>query len=395
MAVCRTGFGLAAPPAAPDDVVPAGFQPHVRPARGGRIDWARGVIIAEGKGVARGKTDQDRLMAKRAGKVVAARNALLVANGIQVDADGRFAAIRNGQVRVSGILRDLQTVSVTWQPNRDPPECIVGIHVPIWGAKGLASVAHAAQRRKAMARAGGRLVLVAAEVDVSDEILVIDARGVTTEPCLYPVVVDSTGQVLYDVETMTNAGGGPRPPVRYVETSLTYEELSAAPPRASGPGSQGRFARISTHLWHGPSAWGGHRRDAGATAFRDSLFFVRTQDRSAARDGIHGLLHAGGHGPLLLAQPPAKPTSRSTSQPTSRPTRRRRRVVRAVKTGPRHKTEIVLTRQDAEKLRKDPKGASLLRQGRVIVVVDSAAAGIQGRRPDRNDTTRLAARLPR
>jgi len=43
------------------------------------------------------------------------------------------------------------------------------------------------------------------------------------------------------------------------------------------------------------------------------------------------------------------------------------------------RTKIVLTKQDAEKLRNTAKGANLLRSGRVIVVVDSVAAGIEGR----------------
>ena len=65
-------------------VLPAGLSPHVRPVKDGRINWTEGFILAEGKGKGSGRkrADQDRLMAKRAAELVAARNALLIADGI-------------------------------------------------------------------------------------------------------------------------------------------------------------------------------------------------------------------------------------------------------------------------------------------------------------------------
>ena len=77
-------------------VLPVGLSPHVRPVKDGRIDWAEGFILAEGqgKGSGRKRADQDRLMAKRAAELAAARNAILIADGIPVDADGRFKNVR-------------------------------------------------------------------------------------------------------------------------------------------------------------------------------------------------------------------------------------------------------------------------------------------------------------
>jgi len=45
-------------------------------------------------------------------------------------------------------------------------------------------------------------------------------------------------------------------------------------------------------------------------------------------------------------------------------------------------------------LRQTPEGASLLRSGRVVVVVDSAAAGIEGCGPAAEDETQIARAIP-
>lgn len=365
-----TGFVvlLACGPVVADDpdgvwLLPGGFTHHVVAVPGGRVDWAGGTILAEGKGKAASDTRQDRLMAKRAGEVVAARNALAIALGLQVDADGRFADIQGGAIRLRGVIKGKRTVSVEWRPNTTPPECVVTLSVPIWGVKGTASVVYAAQRWKA-SQHGQRLALTTAEGDVSDEVLVIDARGAGIVPCLFPAVTRTDGAVVYDVGMITSSPADAGPAVRYVETDLSYEQLQA----------------------HRP----GGRGDRWAVA---------TRGGQVARGFGRGTLPLGGGLPMLTwvnvsawqRGPAGRATSRPTSRPTSQPKRsRRRRVVKAVKTAGKDNTEIVLTREDADKLRNDPKGAALLRSGQVIVVVDSVAAGIQGRQDGITDNTLLA-----
>ena len=351
------------------EVLPSGFEPHIRDMMGGRVDWANGYVIAEGKGNAYGKTNQDRLMAKRAAHVVAARNALAIVMGLQVDGDGRFADVQGGEVRLRGVVKRHETISVDWRPNKTPPECRVQLKVPIWGVKGVASVAYTAQVQKSLRSRRRRPVLATASKDVSDEVLVIDAREMEVRPCLFPLVVEPDGGVIYDVATITHRQGRYSPPVRYVETALTYEQL-----RVCLEGDRGAVQIGEPN--GGDAEWG------------------------AA--SIVGLAYAGGWSSCSPADEPvfADDTQRThpRSQPTSRPTsrasepsrRRRRRVIRAVRTTGENKTKIVLTQEDADKLRKDAKGASLLRNGQVIVVVDSVAAGIEGRRDDGLDDAVVA-----
>lgn len=376
-------------------VLPVGFSPHVKPAKDGRIDWAEGAIFSEGlgKGPGRNRRDQEKLLAQRAAETVAGRNAILIANGIQVDADGRFENVRNGEVHVGGRIKGHKTVSVVWRKGADPVECVATIKVPIWGVKGVAAVVHAGQVQKFQRLRRRHLVLAGGDADVSDEILVIDARGSGAEPCLYPVLIGPDGGVLYDISRFDGGGQPTAPPVRYVETAMTYEVLQACLQggEENGMGTAspvygaqlGFFGTIdSTPQW---DLW----QSAESTAV-------------AAGGGLSAL--------FMVNQPPATPTAgptsqratsqRATSQPSTQPRdesnrRRRRRAVKAVKATGNSKTEIVLTREDAERLRNDPRGANLLKKGQVYVVMDAAAAGIQGRLDRSPDESVLALLGPR
>lgn len=365
--------GAAANADEPGFVLPVGFSSHVRPVNHGRINWAEGFILAEGEGKGSGhkRPDQDRLMAKRAAETVAARNAILIADGIPVDADGRFKNIRQGEVRVGGRIRGHKTVSCVWVPNANPPECVATVKVPLWGIQGVAAVVHTAEITRVRRLQQRHLVLVGGDADVSDEVLVIDTRGTGAEPCLYPVILDLNGGVLYDISRFVGHDKPTAPPLRYVETSMTYKTLQA---RLSDDHDDARSAR-----WADNAQLGFFGMPRSAPAWR-----CPNPAEPIAVLSAGGLVNMS-----FVDNAPPTPTTRVTSKPaTSQPTtqledksnrRRRRRAVRAVKATGNSKTEIVLTREDAERLRNDPRGANLLKKGQVYVVMDAAAAGIQGR----------------
>jgi hypothetical protein len=54
-------------------------------------------------------------------------------------------------------------------------------------------------------------------------------------------------------------------------------------------------------------------------------------------------------------------------------------VVRAAGASGKEKTEVVLTREDVDRIRRSPEGANALKKAQVVIVVDSAAAGTEGR----------------
>ncbi len=321
--------------------LPTGFTAHKQPVKGGKIDWATGEIIAEGLGKAGGRSA--RQMAKRGATVVAVRNAMAIALGIKIDAAGNFKNIQNGEVHLKGVVKGHKVVSTEWFPDKNPPECIVKVSVPLWGVKGVSSVVYAAQHRKALLRGGRRLVLSAQREDVSDVVLVIDARGLRVDPCLFPSVGADGGGLLYDVASMSQSGRASAS-VRYVETKMTHEQLQTWAKPADTGIQTARAQRPVTVPWGSagaPPAWGMNFMAPAAT------------------------------------KPASQPTTQPASQPARRP--RRRRVVKAVRTASKDRSKIVLTKEDADRLRNSAEGASLLRSGQVIVVVDAVAAGIQGR----------------
>lgn len=356
--VCSASFSLSAGANSVrgQDPLPTGFTPHIRPTTNGEVDWARGYVQARGYGKAKGRTPRDKQMATRAAELVAARNALAITLGLKVDDKGQLSGIRNGQVRLEGVVKGHKTYLVQWQPNENPPRCKVKIRVPIWGIKGASSVIYEQQRGAALRR-GGRVALVNQQMNVDEVYLVIDARGSGIEPCLFPVVTDNTGRVIYDISTIRVGPAQMPSPVQYVETRMTIDQLEA-------------WADLGFD--ESMVANGAELIETGSEVFAREMFGNGFGNRLALP--MLGPEQSGGKKPAA-SQPSTQPSTR----PAEGGKRRRKRVVKAVKMPAKGETKIVLTKEDAEKLRTTPEGASLLRSGRVIVVVDSVAAGIQGR----------------
>ncbi len=355
------------------DALPAGYVPHVRPVAGGTVNWGEGEIVACGLGKGRGRTA--RQMAERAATLEAARNALAISLGLKVDAGGTFANLRDGEVRLRGVVRGHKVESLEWFEDKTPLECIVKLRVPIWGAKGVASIVYADRHRRAWGPRIARLPLSADRVEIEEAFIVIDARGLAVEPCLFPTVVSDQEGLLYDVATVE---GGPErhgPLVWYVETERSFEELR-------------RIVDMGVSVING---WDECEVISAPMQFGESR--SSAADLRILRDGVG--MEGTALAFMLQGQPKTRggrAASQPASQPASRPADRKRQrilVVKAVKSLGADDTKIVVTREDAERMQKSAEGSSLLRSGRVIVVVDSVAAGVQGRL-DR-DSTHLAS----
>lgn len=338
--------------------LPTGFTNHTQPVKNGEVDWTTGEIMAEGLGKAEGRAA--RQMARRGATAVAVRNAMAIALGIKIDANGTFENIQNGEVHLQGVVKGHKVVSDEWFPDRKPPECIVRVSVSLWGVKGVSSVVYADQHRKALVTGGRRVALTAERMDVSDVVLVIDARGTDIDPCLFPVVTVDGGGTLYDVASLFEPEQA-APPVRYAETEMTHEQLQAWAEPSESTLRRRRLAGATTGETPAPQALS---RTVGISAL-------------GTFDGEWPALAFSCIAPPPTTTPASQPTTQPASQPVQKP--RRRRVVKGVRTTAADRSKIVLTKEDADKLRNSPEGASLLRSGRVIVVVDAVAAGIQGR----------------
>lgn len=358
--VCLLGVWAAAArgqQSAPAASAPAGLKPHVRVVKGGTVDWTRGYVIASGMGrIARPGQANARPMAQRAAELDAARNALAIAAGIRVGPNGIADAVPNGRVAIRGVISQHKVIDVRWSPRANPTQCRLKLRVPLWGMRSVASVLVGNQKQVAAA-AGPHLEIVAAGAAEEGEII-IDARGFRVSACLFPVLSEESGAILYDVTCL--AGEAATSPARYAESELTFEGLQSL-----GPSPLFEDARLCG------------LPPAHSDPHDDARF-----DFETALCGAAGAWYA------YVAEPPgAAPTQPAGSQPSAstapaatQPSRRRI-VVKAARAAGQDNTQIVLTKQDAERLRNTPDGAALLRAGKVVIVVDSAAAGIQGRAP--------------
>ncbi len=317
------------------------FRPCLEHLAEGRVNWTDGVILANGKGIAEGITDQHQLMARRAAELDAAANALALSLGINVNASNRAGDLRNGRRLIKGRIKGHKLIDEKWFPERRPPEYHVTMRVPLWGAKGVSQVLSSTERHLVSKRHSKHLPLSADPDDISDIDLVIDARGIALRPCLFPSIANEDGEVLYDITTVSDTITHDGPLARYVELDQT------------------QTARC------GQTGIRGHGQHMSFQAMTASYQPTDPEHTSP--------------------QPTTPPEPRQTG------TRRRRRVmVKAIKAEGKLKSRVILTKEDAEKLRKSKTGANLLRHAHVLIVLDAPAAGVQGLRHIREEQAILA-----
>ncbi|UCG32913.1 MAG: hypothetical protein JSU68_14765, partial [Phycisphaerales bacterium] len=323
--------------AADEVLLTEGFLDHIVWTEGGRIDWTGGFILAEGVGYAQGVDKQQELLAERAATVVAARNALAIAKGIRLDAWTTVGDVRDGLIRLEGVVKGHKVVASHWDPNAKPPECRVELRVPLWGVKSVASLYAGTLRAQHGRRTARRRPVPDSRADVSDFVLVLDARGLKLNPCLFPCLVEDSGKIVYDVYVAEPQMVTRQALFRFVESGDPYEVMET---------------RLRARL--------------GAR-----VLFIKLRSDPAQK------AHQLGSQP----EPATKPSTQPTTQPAPMTRRRakRRLQLQGIDVSGPGKTQLVLTREDVDRLYGSPEGVSALRNAQVLVVVDAAAAGTEGR----------------
>ena len=325
----------------------------------GYIDWSAKKIIAVGRSLQAGGRPADALMAQRAAATIALRNALAPAVGVRIGINGRVDGLRTGTVVIQGLVKDFK---VTWTHRRKiggRTYWYAEVHVPMFGVKNVAGKLFDAQLQahRLLARRWrrARWVAPARAEGIAGDVLVIDARGLGFNPSMYPLVLGG-GQILIDMETVPKPTAVNHGLCAYGTTELKFGKLQSLHPKPR--------AGARVELAAGPAA---------------------------PRQNVDGV----GWDRMLLAQAAAA-TRPPATRPTTRPRRRpRRRAVRAIRATGKDKSVLVVADKDALKLLKDPAAAGLARGGRVLVVVDAAAAGVEGRLPARPEggAMEIASRL--
>jgi hypothetical protein len=202
-----------------------GYRPVVEETKAGRVNWTRGYITVSGVGKAKGHSGQDAAMARRAARVVAARNSMLTAGGLRVGADGRFANLREGAVSLDGTLKGFEEVSDKFDPATRTAE--VMLRVPLYGPSGLLSVTGISA-----VHASRRWVWPANSVSAPEvQAVIIDARGLNYQPTLLPALITADGRTVFDSGDLPADGVASRAMAIYLAAPGARTKLfGAAPP---------------------------------------------------------------------------------------------------------------------------------------------------------------------
>jgi hypothetical protein len=209
----------AAPETRPAAAMVAALQrppePVVEPVETGEVNWTEAELLAVGMGRADRGGPQGAAMAKRAARVVAARNALAMTRNLRMGPGGRMTPTDPQSVVVQGVLRSFQVVSETYDPATGT--ATVTLRVPLYGQPSVADmclIARAEHADRWQPPEGERAPATA---------VVIDARHTGFRPCLFPVLVTADGQTVFDLADVPPARRDRRPVAAYLAAEPDVE----------------------------------------------------------------------------------------------------------------------------------------------------------------------------
>jgi len=301
-----------------------GFAPFRQMLPQAVIDWDEGWIHAEASvPLAKGKPEaQARLDARRVALLKARATALKVVMGVPLDGNRLVEDSQALHVRVKGIVRGSQVVDEALEGRSYRIE----VEVPLGGVKGLLSEVYPVYlpsppppKPKPPRKAPPEEDPVA-EAEKPDDIL-IDATGTAVRPAIFPKVVDTDGEPVYEVAAVEPEVARKKTIVRYVT-----------------PAGEGAF-----------------RPADNARPVPPALCWASIGPPSI----------------LKLAQRSSEGRRRRGARPLT---------VQAAGSDGSLNADIVVTKETARRLREAEETSGLLSQAKVIVVVKSDVGGVEGRR---------------
>lgn len=204
----------------------------------GQINWTQQYIEAKGEAVIDNERfknpAQARAMASRGAVVVAQRNLLEIAKGVQVVGETTVQDLMPVSdyiyTRVEGIVRGAVPMGEAREVNG---MMVITMRMPIYGPDGLSNVfeekdlATARQRNGFKTAAPNTNLVDTSGGDVVDgsKPIVFNLKGNEIDPSMFPVILDDNGNVQFDFSTIINGvnGGGALP--QYVQ--LTRDILES------------------------------------------------------------------------------------------------------------------------------------------------------------------------
>jgi len=329
--------GAASAGEGPVELGDAELKPLIEKFREGEINWQEGAYYATVEvpyqkkvGARTVPVAYQKVIAERVAKAEADKVFVTLAAKIRIDADRtmRDVAAADAKIRIYGNVVGRQTVKLTHARGR----LTATFKVDMRGVGSVTSklyrvIANSAAERKPARRkvevAGGADAPAggdAGEGGPAGAVVVIDARGTGCRPAVFPKIVGDDGEVIHDATTIE------------ADTAVRDGVVSYA---VADAGDQAALPR------------------------GDGFIVLRAVCSDDFQ--ISQCAEAGG-------APEAKPKRR----------RRRRSVIKASEVVGKLKTDIVISKAAADRLKKDDAKQALA-SSRVIVVTDTTVGGTEGR----------------
>jgi hypothetical protein len=305
------------------DSAPA-FTPFIEQFASGRIDWDSGQIY----GVGRAYLDANgnsAIKARKAADLLASANIVRLATGIRLDDKQTLAALgrQHATLRLEAMLRDEAITNILVDDGKRPYFEATRM-AAIKGISGLSAKLLTALQEYDMEWRLQPSSELPAEPDTDDEPwLVLDARSLPPEaalqPALFPKIISRDGEVIYQLRQVAADALARQGMARYV---LAEQENL-------GQQSKGAGSLAATFL--------------------------------AALDRLLGPAEAVADGP--------------------RQKRRRYIVTEVSQAVGLTQTTLMISAQDAKRVKEENRSSAILKKCRVIVVMSSPTGGIEGRLP--------------
>jgi len=298
---------------------PPSFSPYVQRYEGGWIDWSEGAIYGIGRGDLQ-RHSGSRPMTRRAAKVIALKSILRIAAGIHVDDRRTLQDLSTGSavIELEGLIH-FTVHREGWVQDVARPYFESVLRAPMTGISGLT----------------GRLI-------------------------------DALGEEAPTARDAPSAPGGPLP-----DDDAPWIVLDARPAGRTASVSPALFPKIVSES--GRVVYDRPQVDEKALVARGMARYVTlagpTDDLLSQRSRVARLVAR------LWSTPEAAAGEKGA------PKKRRHYIVTDVAAVQGlARTNLVISEQDADRLRAEDAASRILKRCRVIVIVSSPAGGVEGRR---------------
>lgn len=335
---------------APVPPEPTGMKPAIQIFPQGSINWETGILTAKGYGKLTGNTPADVESAKRAGKVDAYASALEIISGINFDADTKTKEYLDAQpVRAYRLRGIVQGAEITDTRKMEDGTYEVSIRAPLWGMKGVSVVFSDLFSAQPAAKEEPLPEPEPGEENTTG--LIIDARGLSLMPAMFPVVVDEDGNVVY-------GAGQVKPEVilqRGVAAYTTGEPAGSSSARVGpNPLKVEALGLSYPSLQVASSSQVLSWLPMRSSSFISRLFMLAQSAQTALRQG---------------------------AQPVT---------VTALQASGQQKARVVVSSSSAAKIKRTNKKKNYLGEAKVVIITDSMVGATEGKMKFKNERKNTA-----